>query len=514
VFFWRRWAQAIGGKFHEWAVQKSAELDIKRRARESGRNNLPHTCDVDLDVVQQQIVDTYGSGANSLSQALWNRLRGALDQIEDRIPKPLEPESIIARKAYDLAQIHSSARDDLVARCHDERESWRDLKLFKGEHELARSASYPRSRPPIFVIAVILSALAIESILNGMIFREVSASYTVGGIVQALAFSVVNVSLGYFVLGLAAARYSVHSVPWKRRLGFAGIGLAILLGLIWNLYVAHYREQAGDLYRQFLTTGSLDALRGMLINAGEHLLRSPFDLPSWQALVLLVVGVLIFFALGVEGYQGWDDVYPGYGTVDRRHKDGRRAYENGVRGLRERMRFSLDGAVLEVKGKMAADERAVAEVREIESEALQAINEAEDSAADLARSCVENLRDYREANAYVRTNDPPTYFKAYPELKIPELRDPDIPQKISRAVESAENAFHANQAQKTIFDKLLHELTERAEADLSDFLKEIWKEAIFRANQERKQECEEAPEPASPPEQGPGPEGAPPRGKQ
>ncbi|HEX2591460.1 MAG TPA: hypothetical protein VHL34_08185 [Rhizomicrobium sp.] len=475
----RRWVKALEsefGEFKDWAEQKARTLEVRQRARENGRNNLPLTDDREPDVAQQQIVDSFHTGVDSLKQALWNRLRGAHDLIVERIPKPLEPEPIKALARIEIVGIRERAKDELIALRHDERETWRDLKLFKGEHALARSANYPKPRPPMLVLTAIVAALILESIMNGMIFRNISPSYTVGGTVQAFAFSVVNVFLGYFALGLAAARYTTHRELWKRRLGWSGVSLVITLGLFWNLYVAHYREQAAE-----AMAANADPLH-IIIDALRHMFRTNFALTSWEAIVLLLVGLMIFFALAVEGYHGWDDTYPGYGRVDRAHKDARTAFEEKTRELRAAITRRLDDVARDVATRLEADETAVTEAREIESEARQAELEARDSVTDLDRATLQSLRDYREANTYVRTTNPPAYFKDYPELEFELPENKDIKLRLDDAVA----ALDVNRTAKRVFDSTLGEWAKQEAENLRTFLDEVREEATFRADHERK----------------------------
>lgn len=482
----RRWIDAPNDDFRVPANKIAKALDVMRRARENGRNNLPLTADTERDVVQQQIVDSFYSGADSLKQALWNRLRGALDLVVERIPKPLEPEPIKALARIQIVGIRERAKDELVALSHDERETWRDLKLFKGEHGLARSASYPKPRPPMMVVSAILAALLLESIMNGLIFRDVSPTYTVGGILQAFAFSLVNVSLGYFALGLAAARYTVHRVGWKRQLGWSGIAGVITLGIVWNLYVAHFREAAAIAS----PTGSVHALAVMMADALDHLSHH-FVLRTWPAIVLLIVGLIVFFALAVEGYHGWDDVYPGYGRVDRAHKDARIAFERRVSDLRAAITKAVDDVAADVSRRLQDDETAIREAREIESEAQQAEREAEDSALDLERACLQNLRDYREANLYVRTTNPPAYFREYDPLKVELPEEPLIAARLADAV----RALEANRSAKREFDSTLGAWAKEEAEQLIVFLDAVRSEATFRADNERKGSAYAAPPP-------------------
>ena len=442
---------------------------------------MPKTEEDAPDIVQQQIVDKYSSGADSLKQALWNRLRGAEELIVERIPRPLVESAYLVQSNIQIADIKDRARDELVTLCHNERESWRDLKLFKGKNSLARSAQYPVPRPPMWVVAAVVSALVIESIMNGMIFMDASKSYALGGVLQALMLSIVNVALGYFALGFGAARYTGHAEKWKRQLGWSAAAAFMLLGILWNLYVAYLREiaqQQSDSGQSFLPR-----IVGTIIDAMSQLPQNWFHLQHWQAIVLFMVGLLIFFVLAIEGYHGWDDVYPGYGKSDRIHKNARQDYETAVGDLKTAISNALAAMSTTVAGKVAADERAVEEASEIASEAEQAELEARDSAEDLSRACLEALNEYREANAYVRTTPAPAYFKVIPTLEAELPKNSQIALRLA----DARSALEANRKAKQTFDASFLKLTQEEAVKVQAFLDGVLKDATFRADREEPQ---------------------------
>ena len=174
----------------------------------------------------------------------------------------------------------------------------------------------------------------------------------------------------------------------------------------------------------------------------------------------------------------------------RAHKEARRSYEAAVRALKARSRAAFDAAATEANAKIAADGTRIVEAREIESESRQAVHEARDSALDLARSCIENLRDYREANTYVRTTDPPKYFRDYPDLTVPDPIDPELPGEIGRRLAEAEDALRRNREAKAVFDRALVALIGEEDDALGRYLEGVLADATFRANQERRQDCD------------------------
>jgi hypothetical protein len=73
--------------------------------------------------------------------------------------------------------------------------------------------------------------------------------------------------------------------------------------------------------------------------------RSPFQFDSIFGLLLLISGLAVFIIGLREGYQGFDDPYPGYGE---RWRDCEKA-KRGANRLRDRRRVTLNT----VKGKIA-----------------------------------------------------------------------------------------------------------------------------------------------------------------
>ena len=477
IMFSRKWVSALGGAYWNWQDRIERELHVKQRARDNGRNNLPAATDAEPDVVQQHIIDRFGTGLDSLKQALWNRLKGAHDLIAQRIPQKLEPQAIADAAELAIKRERDRARNPLIGLRKQERDRWRDYCRFRSENQLTgRSASYPQPWPPVKLAFWIVFALVIESLFNGMIFAQANANGLEGGVVQAVAFSAVNIVLGFVFLGFIAARYAGHAMIWKRIAGIAGVVLAITSGVIFNLFVAHYREII-----ERIPLDQIDALsRTSYVDAATHMREHPFDFTTWQAIVLFVIGLAIFIVLAAKGYHA-DDTYPRYGHHDRAYKKALRAYEDAQAKVKKSVEVVIDNAAGDLKRRLVHEAYAVEESRDILAESEQAERETADSAADLARACTVNLRNYRETNSYVRTLPPPAYFKEYPEFAIdlPEL--PLIKARFQDALDGLErNRIAANEIER--------HLNEVSRAELDAFLayvEDIEQEATRRVEDEQ-----------------------------
>lgn len=457
AMFARRWLPPMIQGDHQATIGR--ELQVKLRARECGRNNLPATSDAAPDVVQQQIIDRFGTGAEDLTQALWRRLKGALDLVVQRIPEKLDLQSIADAAELAIVRVRDRARSTLIALRKHERDRWRDLSAFRSANGLTgRSAQYTQPWPPLKVWVWIVLALVGESFLNGAIFAEASPDYWQGGVIQALAFSGINILLGFFFLGLIAARYASHVTSWKRIAGIVGVIVVVIIGILFNMYVAHYREVI-----ESVPLDQIDALaKTSYVDAAKHMREHPFEFTTWQSIVLLIIGLAVFLGLAIKGYFV-DDPYPRYGHHERAAIRARRAYERAKQDVKKAVEKEIDAAAKKLKRRIEAEARRVDEAREIVAESEEVEREVADSAADLARACTVNLRDYREVNAYVRTDQPPTYFKEYPtfSVKLPEMAE--IARRFQDAVDWLErNRVTANQIEK--------HLNEVSKAELDAFL--------------------------------------------
>jgi hypothetical protein len=442
--FWRKWIFFPDGAYRGRLAKLKHELQIEKRANEDGRNNTPATSDLEPSGVERLIDHRFVTNADAIKQAHWRGLTGALDRIAKCIPQKLEPKAVADAVELAIVRIRDRARPKLIARRKRERDCSRNLKGFQSANGLKhRSASYSLPWPMKLLFWVTL-AIAIDAILNGAFFAERNPEYWRGGVTQALAFSVVNVLLGYVLLGLIAARYAGHIVVWKRIAGVACVIFAVVAGIVWNCYVGHYRE----LLEQ-VPLDHIDALaKGSYVDALSHMRDHPFALASWQAIVLLFIGFAIFISMAVKGYHG-DDVYPRYGHHDRTHKAALRDYESEKAVVKKAIEQEIDRTTKMLRNRLKSEARKVEEARKIVSQSDALHREMVDSAADVARACTAAVQCYRETNTFVRTTPPPEHFKSLPAFTVDLTPMPEIAERYQQAVDALEqNRLTANEIEE------------------------------------------------------------------
>jgi len=461
TLFWRKWFLPAGATYRRYCADIERGLQIKKRAADDGRNNLPATDDTEPSVIEHQIKNRFDTNSDALKQALFRGQKGYLDRIIRCIPESLDFKAIADATEIAINRIRDRARAGLIALRKYERDRQSERRGFQVANDLKhRSASYPLPWPmkPLFFVIL---GVVVESILNGAFFAERSPEYWQGGVFQALGFSVVNILLGCVLLGLIAARYANHVKPWKRYAGIAGIVFALFAGAMWNGYVAHYRALL-----ETVPLDKIDALAdGSYLDAFSHMRDHPFDLASWQAVVLFVLGVAIFLVMAKEGYRA-DDVYPRYGHTDRSYKNALRAYETAKAKLVKAVEAEIDKITKQLKRRIDDDARKVARARKLLNASEAFHREIADSAADLVRACTASLQTYRETNSFVRTTPAPAYFKTYPVFAV-ELPESTI---IATRYEEAVAKLDSN---RKAANEIGHHLNEVAKSAVEDFIRYI-----------------------------------------
>jgi hypothetical protein len=281
----------------------SSEYDVVAAARQQAKKNLPDSNSLTADSneinyrtkLQTQVIQASHSVQQSLND-LGNEINNLSinQQLSDAESIPEEFEQIIKAEITPMKRelISLKSKLDLA----DE-----DLEQFKSKNKLNREADYPTSRWKTF--GILLIALITEGMLNGFFFADGSDSGLLGGIVIALMVAALNISFG-FILGWKVIPYKNLIVKWKSNLSVVFSVTFLLIPLVFNLFIAHYRE----------------ALIKAPDDAGSYVFESinngwftVSDLNSW---LLFGVGIIFFILASFKGYSV-DDVYPGYGKFAR-----------------------------------------------------------------------------------------------------------------------------------------------------------------------------------------------------
>lgn len=310
-----------------------AGLQPVRYGKERGEKDLPGRDNLMSDDVELKILNTFQEMCDKTSQDV----NEALAAYNQRI------------LSFDLSSIMDGIRDAARSTVSDfkaavvtglnelqngretVKDKFNDVRFFKEEHNIRRSATYPTSTGLYMRWTLLLVLFLIESIGNSIFLSVGHLGGVLGAYTEAFAISFLNVGSA-FLIGRMVTPYMFCKKPMLSVLAF--VALIVFLGLsgFFNLAVAHYRDMAGA--GLFGEAGSL---------AITQLIDSPFALDTFQSWVLFLAGWLLWIVSVIDAHA-MDDNIPGYGAVDRALRNARIDYANLKESIIGDIKdFRLDG---------------------------------------------------------------------------------------------------------------------------------------------------------------------------
>lgn len=430
-------------------------LDVMSRARFDGVRNLPAAGDTDVNAVQKEIFDACQAGIESRRQFAFAEARSRSANLEkmELTPADLDFEAPKAAAEHQIVRVRSRAREHLAGLRLAERQMFRELCVFQAENRLARSAHYPSSQ--VWAVGILMVILAAEAFANARLFADADALGLLGGVIQALIVSALNV-FPSFAVGILAFRNLHHVRGWRRLAG--AFGTLAWCGAVasFNLLVGHFR---------LALQADPDQAVGVAVS---QVLAGPLAVTeNFHALILVVVGAFSALLAAIDGYCWFDDRYPGYGKMSRRYQRSLDAYTAGKKKLRSDIEATTDAAVRDIGNRLSKVHRKVVAATRIINEGVVILDAAARDAEHCARLCEIGLRTYREENARVRTTPAPEYFDTYPVL------DCDLGRLGDTLRSKKDGLFAAMEAKKGEAKRLtgaLHALAEREIQGIGDFI--------------------------------------------
>jgi hypothetical protein len=323
-----------------------------------------------------------------------------------------------------------------------------EFREFRERHCIKRLPKTVPRGARVFGLLLLLVFVLLESILNGMFFAEGSEAGLIGGVVQALVLSVLNVGV--------AALYAVYGLPllFHRRGGIKFLGaLVTLLFVFWlaglNLAIGHFRD--------LFIAGAGNVQMAELLN---RLTTAPLLLADAKSFILVLLGAALGL-LAVIDVAATRDLYPGYGTIGRERQKAIEEYaEENARSLAAMMRLrdqtaeDLSSAIELIRGSQFQMQEAI--------EGRTRLHHSFKGYLDHLAVVHERLvQRYRECNRRVRRGDPPTYFR------IPPAR----PSFVEPPVLAAVAAYELDARDETIarIDYYIKAMNEKFEQTMPEY---------------------------------------------
>jgi hypothetical protein len=425
--------------FAELDVTKIArELNIEAKARANGAKHKPQQDSRALDETEHQILEYIKREQRASHSALHDQIQlyserlaaldfeGTLGIVESSAIEAAAEFRVQARQGKDL--MHARRRD-LQAM-----EEWREE--FQRENELKRPAIYPESALWWVKAGLLVLLLAVEMIINGNFLARGSAFGLVGGALEALSFAALNI-IGTALIAFFGVRQLGHRSAFRKVIGFLSLAIYFIFVICLNLALAHYREAAAS--GVALDVASQDVI--------GRLSAHPFALAEIKSWILFGLGIG-FSAAAFIDVVSMDDPYPSYGRIERRLRMAREQFVD--------TKAFIIGSLAEVRDAATQamnDARRDLGVRRNE---FEAIADHRQRLIRLFRGHEDHLEEvlsrlfalYRSAYTSALEGKAPERFNVKMTLKRTqveeEIRPPERPEKLYRAIESAQNRLTEN----------------------------------------------------------------------
>jgi hypothetical protein len=376
------------------------DLDLVDEGKKRGVQNLPPKSAKPYDDVESSIIER----VEDEKKAAQDNLEGSLQLFSGRLA------SLDFEDQFGLINLaNSSSVSDFKAEVavgvdelHGLRRALNDAERehswFKDKHKLIRAARLPEGGAHMLKISLLVFLFLIETAMNGSFLAKGNEQGFFGGIIEAAAFSFVNIGVA-LLAAYFCARLVVHRSIVVKLIGAALIACYGALAVAINLALAHYREVSGTLAEG---AGNL---------AVSNMIANPAGLADIKSWLLFMIGLLFSIIAFIDGWF-IADPYPGYAGVEKRRNAARENYKDGKGELIERLQDVRDEHNTKVEeiikglGARQREHRAIVEHR---AKLVTLFAQHQDQ---LERACNQLLAKYREANIQAR-EDPATVPKYF-----------------------------------------------------------------------------------------------------
>jgi hypothetical protein len=434
-------------------------LDVDQKAADAGLHDNPKTVSTSLDANESEICAYFIGLARqrrdscevSLARLQLDRkataARIGIEQTKDsfaRLLTAIEP-GLEKLKSDHAAVLYQAKENEARALKH--------LRWFQQKHGLHhRAATYPESQ--FYNFAIVAALALVEWVSLSTFYAEGSDFGLLGGVLIAMALSVVNISLA--ILSGSLLRYVNHQSPRRKQLALTAVTFLYACFVLVTLAAAHYRVATNDIAQSQPTVSAqspnampprvstdLDQWRTARL-AWQRFARNPVGFEDVFSWILVVLAVVFGIFASYKGYRV-DDPYPGYGELDRELK-GKRAIYEASKARYCRVVDQVFDKTLQEQAHLLSEVKSNIEYYQ------QLISRTDDErrafvrdAAEMQDACNIVLKGYRQTNLRVRVSPAPTYFNDNIGFDTHLVKPPagisDNEERLSRSYESAMKDF-------------------------------------------------------------------------
>ena len=444
---------------HQLVETARRKLRVDRKAADAGRKDNPQTASTSLDANESEICAYFSGLARQRREGCETTLgRLQLDRKATSTRIDLQQtKNAFARLLTAIEPTLEKLRSDYSTALAQAKESEgravKHLRWFQQTHGLHyRAATYPESQ--VYHFAIVAALALVEWVALASFYAEGSDFGLLGGVLIAMALSVVNISLA--IVSGNLLRYVNHRSTGRRLLALTGAAVLYAAFALVTLGAAHYRVATNDIAHAQPTVsapgaqalppslaGDVDQWKAARL-AWQRFAANPVGFDDVFSWILVVLAVVFGIFASYKGYR-IDDPYPGYGELDREVKRQRAAYE-ATKTEYGRLVDQVFDRTFQEQAHLLSEVKSNIEYYQ------QLVTRTEDErrtfirgAAELQDACNIVLKRYRQANQRVRESPAPAYFNDSVTFGFPLTKPPagvaESDEWLARSYESAIKEF-------------------------------------------------------------------------
>ncbi len=412
------------------------ELDLKKRAEEDGKNNIPKPDATAKDTIASDIDACVGAIVRRGKDELQDHFQaiGALDTTQSVSTQITELKTNTLEVLNKLYKTCKNGVNELYSIKRDVADGELAYEKFRSENDLNRPGDYPENRVREFSWIILI--LVIEALFNSWALGTAHPEGPLGVFLDTVGIAALNVLFFGFAIGWSW-RQTHHVSKIKVFFSYLSVIFFAFLVLVFNFIVGHYRDSLMG-----LQTKALDADIASFYTAYENLFRTAvekaFSDAFWafgdiKSFLLIFVGIAMSVFAARKAFK-LDDPYPGYGSVCRAQNKRNTDYADLFSEIQEELEEIGNGVNSKIAGIFEMSQAFQDTIKDHE-ETLDALTSKYQSwISELNAVGVAMYATYRQVNEQHRTEGSPPAFQL--DFSIPD--DMAIPPARPKPVKDQE----------------------------------------------------------------------------
>ena len=385
------------------------ENGIREAGRENGEQEFPPTEAIQPDQMYEKILDWVNQRGRTCHAEVSKYLVQQRYNLEQEAKEGMAPVQHTVDGLRDQGKVELQDQGDkdrtiLTRKERDARDAWAALEAFQKEAGLDRVAEYDQRDTWYWWLVGIV---VIEALANAMMLSGVNEYGLLGAVAVMLAIGVVNAGIIGGVIG-EGWRQTNSAGVLAAACGWLIVAVGTAGMACWNLLVGHFRDSMLSVVtKAAVEESSLEDL--LTDDTIERFLTNPVGLEGMLSWVLAAIGIG-FCIFAASKWLNRDDVYPGYGTVDRTATKHNAEYAREIEVRREDLKIIYERFVERIRDERQKVQNKKGNHQLISDTAKEIVRQFSMQLSGYQNNLDFIIAAYRSENEKARTTPAPKFF--------------------------------------------------------------------------------------------------------